>query len=371
MLQEVARRLRGTLRASDTVARLGGDEFAVLLPATDVDRAELAARKVLHDLEHPFDADGRPLMVSASIGIAGAPIHASTGDELLKKADSAMYLAKSDKCGYTMYSAERDQRVYQRVSMATALRQALDQRQFEVDYQPIVHLQTGAVIGIESLVRWNHPEQGRLLPDDFIRVAEQTGLVNPLTGFVLDRALTEWPMSAMPAACSLTVNVSPRSLHHSAFPGRVASCSRRTARPPESLTLEITENLVMSDPDGSTRCLHQLHDMGVTLAIDDFGRGYSSLSYLRRLPVNELKIDRSFLIGLAEGEDDMLVRSMIDLAHNLGMQVVAEGVETEGVYQQMVELGCDAVQGYHIHRPAPAADLTRWIEGRSPVVQNS
>ena len=134
--------------------------------------------------------------------------------------------------------------------------------------------------------------------------------------------------------------------------------------PAESLTLEITENLVMSDPDGSTRCLHELHDMGVTLAIDDFGRGYSSLSYLRRLPVNEVKIDRSFLIGLAEGQDDVLVRSMIDLAHNLGMKVVAEGVETEGVYQRMADLGCDAVQGYHIHRPAAAADLTRWIEGR-------
>jgi diguanylate cyclase (GGDEF)-like protein len=364
VLQEVARRLRGTLRASDTVARLGGDEFAVLLPATDVDRAERAARKVLHDLEHPFDADGRPVMVSASIGIAGAPIHASTGDELLKKADSAMYLAKSDQCGYTMYNAARDQRVYHRVSMATALRLALDQRQLEVDYQPIVHVQSGAVIGIESLVRWNHPEQGRLLPDGFIRVAEQTGLVNPLTGFVLDRALTEWPLSAMPATCSITVNVSPRSLHHSAFPGRVAELLDMYRMPAESLTLEITENLVMSDPDGSTRCLHQLHDMGVTLAIDDFGRGYSSLSYLRRLPVDEVKIDRSFLIGLAEGEDDVLVRSMIDLAHNLGMKVVAEGVETEGVYQQMADLGCDAVQGYHIHRPARAADLTRWIERR-------
>ena len=370
VLREVARRLRSALRASDTVARLGGDEFAVLLPATDVNRAELAARKVLHDLEHPFEADGRPLMVSASIGIAGAPIHASTGDELLQKADSAMYLAKSDRCGYTMYSADRDQRVYLRMSMATALRQALDKRQLEVDYQPIVHVRTGAVIGIESLVRWNHPVQGRLLPDDFIRVAEHSGLVNPLTGFVLDRTLTEWPLSAMPATCSLAINVSPRSLHHAAFPGRVAELLEMYGTPAASLKLEITENLVMSDPDGSNRCLHQFRDMGVTLAIDDFGLAYSSLSYLRRLPVDELKIDRSFLIGLAEGEDDVLVRSMIDLAHNLGMQVVAEGVETEGVYQQMVELGCDAVQGYHIHRPAPAADLTRWIERRPPVLSN-
>jgi diguanylate cyclase (GGDEF)-like protein len=367
VLQEVATRLRGTLRGSDTVARLGGDEFAVLLPATDVNRAELAARKVLHDLEHPFEADGRPLMVSASIGIAGAPMHATTGDELLQKADSAMYLAKSEKCGYLVYNPARDQRTYHGVSMAAAMRQGLDLKQFEVDYQPIVHLQTGVVIGIESLVRWNHPEHGRLLPDDFIRVAEHTGLVNPLTGFVLERAMSEWPVSAMPAMCAIAVNVSPRSLHHSAFPGRVAELLETYGTPPESLTLELTENLVMSDPDGSARCLHQLHDMGVTLAIDDFGRGYSSLSYLRRLPVDQLKIDRSFLIGLAEGEDDTLVRCMIDLAHNLGMQVVAEGVETEGVYQQMAELGCDAVQGYFVSRPTTAAGLAQWMEHRQGI----
>ncbi|MDP2320458.1 MAG: EAL domain-containing protein [Acidobacteriota bacterium] len=364
VLQEVAARLRGALRASDTVARLGGDQFAVLLPATDVNRAGLAARKVLHDLEHPIDADGHQLMVSASIGIAGAPAHAATGDELLQKADAAMYLAKSAKCGYQIYNAARDPRVYQGMSMATALRQGLDRQQFEVDYQPIVHLPTGVVIGIESLVRWNHPEHGRLLPDDFIRVAERTGLVNPLTGFVLERALSEWPVSAMPATCGIAVNVSPRSLYHAAFPGRVSELLDTYGTPAGSLTLDLTENMVMSDPDGWARCLHQLHEMGVTLAIDDFGRGYTSLSYLRRLPVDQLKIDRSFLIGLAGGEDATLVRSMIDLAHNLWMQVIAEGVETAGVYQQLVELGCDAVQGYHIFRPAPAAGLARWIEQR-------
>ena len=193
----------------------------MLLPATDVARAERAARKVLHDLEHPFDADGRPVMVSASIGIAGAPVHASTGDELLKKADSAMYLTKSDQCGCTTFhNADRDQRVYHRVSMATALRLALDQRQLEVDYQPIVHVQSGAVIGIESLVRWNHPEQGRFWQRAV--PSWNSPAWCPLTGFVLDRALTEWPLSAMLATCSITVNVSPRSLHHSAFPGRVA-----------------------------------------------------------------------------------------------------------------------------------------------------
>ena len=364
VLQEVAMRLRGSLRASDTVARLGGDEFAVLLPATDVNRAELAARKVLHDLEPPFVTDGRPLMVSASIGIAGVPWHAATSEELLQKADSAMYVAKNDRSGYTVYNPDRDQRVYQRLSLASSMRQAIDGRQFAVEYQPIVHLNTGTVLTLESLVRWNHPELGRLLPDDFIRVAEHTGLVNPLTSFVLERALSDWPLSVRPEGCGVAVNVSPRSLHHAAFPGRIREVLEAHGVPAPSLTIEITENLVMSDPDGSARCLDELHDMGVRLVIDDFGKGYSSLSYLRRLPVDEIKIDRSFLLGLADGEDDTLVRCMIDLAHNLGMTAVAEGVETEAVFEQLAELNCDAAQGYFICRPASAQDAQNWINRR-------
>ena len=364
VLQEVAMRLRGSLRASDTVARLGGDEFAVLLPATDINRAELAARKVLHDLDPPFVADGRPMMVTASIGIAGVPWHAGTSEELLQKADSAMYVAKSDKSGYTVYDPKRDQRIYQRLSLASSMRQAIDGRQFAVEYQPIVHLSTGAVLAVESLVRWNHPELGRLLPDDFIRVAEHTGLINPLTSFVLERALADWPLSARPEGCGIAVNVSPRSLHHAAFPGRIRELLESHRVPASSLAIEITENLVMSDPDSSARCLDELNEMGVRLVIDDFGKGYSSLSYLRRLPVDEIKIDRSFLLGLADGEDDTLVRCMIDLAHNLGMTAVAEGVETEAVFDQLAELHCDAAQGYHICRPASARDTRSWIDGR-------
>ncbi len=364
VLQEVAMRLRGALRTSDTVARLGGDEFAVLLPATDVNRAELAARKVLHDLEHPFVTEDRALAISASIGVAGVPWHAATGEELLQKADSAMYVAKNDKTGYAVYNPQRDQRIYQRLSLASSMRQAIDGKQFSVDYQPIIHLGTGMVLAVESLVRWNHPELGRLLPDDFIRVAEHTGLVNPLTSFVMERALADWPLSARPESCGIAVNVSPRSLRHAAFPGRVREMLDTHGTAAAALTLEITENLVMSDPNGSARCLDELHDMGVRLVIDDFGKGYSSLSYLRRLPVDEIKIDRSFLLGLADGEDDTLVRCMIDLAHNLGMTAVAEGVETEAVYQQLAELDCDAAQGYFICRPLSANDTRQWIDGR-------
>jgi diguanylate cyclase (GGDEF)-like protein len=364
VLQEVATRLRGALRASDTVARLGGDEFAVLLPATDVNRAELAARKVLHDLQHPFVADNRPLLVSASIGIAAVPWHASTSEEVLQNADSAMYVAKTDKTGYVIYNPARDKRVSNRVSLASSMRQAIDGRQFDLEYQPIVHIASGSVLAIESLVRWNHPELGRLLPDDFIRVAEHTGLVNPLTAFVLERALTEWPAAARPDACGVAINVSPRSLHHAAFPGLIRDLLEVHRMPPSTLTLEITENLVMSDPDGSLRCLDELHDMGVRLVIDDFGKGYSSLSYLRRLPVHEIKIDRSFIIGMADGEDDTLVRCMIELAHNLGLTVVAEGVENETVLAQLADLKCDAAQGYLIMKPASAVDTSHWLTGR-------
>ena len=364
VLQEVAARLRSSLRASDTVARLGGDEFAVVLPATDVNRAELAARKMLDDLEHPFVAESRRLIVSASIGIAGVPWHAATRDEVIQRADSAMYLAKNDKTRYVVYSAGRDQRANNRVGLASSMRQAIDDHQFVVEYQPIIQIHTGAVQAIESLVRWNHPELGRLLPDEFIRVAEQAGLVNPLTSFVIERALTDWPEPARPDGCAVAINISPRSLQHGAFPRHIRAMLERHAAAPSSMTLEITENLVMSDPDGALRCLDELHEMGVRLAIDDFGRGYSSLRYLRRLPVDEIKIDRSFIIGLAAGEDDSLVRCMIELAHNLGLTVVGEGVESEAVLNQLAELNCDGAQGYYIMTPAPARVTVDWIESR-------
>jgi diguanylate cyclase (GGDEF)-like protein len=365
VLQEVASRLRVALRASDTVARLGGDEFAVLLPATDLNRAVLAARKLLHDLQHPFIADERPVTVSASVGIAGVPWHASTSDEVLQKADAAMYLAKRDKSGYAVYDSSRDRRLSGGISLAASMRQALEGRQFDVEYQPIVHLQTKKVLAIEALVRWNHPQLGRLLPDEFIRVAEQTGLVNPLTSYVLDRAMADWPGEARPDACALAVNVSPRSLHNGVLPGRVREMLRAYNMPASSLVLEITENLVMSDPEAAIRSLDELHDMGARLVIDDFGKGYSSLSYLRRLPVDEIKIDRSFIIGLAEGEDETLVKCMIELAHNLGMTAIAEGVENEAVLEQLAALHCDAAQGFFLMKPSSASATQAWCANRA------
>jgi diguanylate cyclase (GGDEF)-like protein len=365
VLQEVAMRLRTALRASDTVARLGGDEFAVLLPGTDVNRAVLAARKVLLDLQHPFVVDGRPLNISASVGIAGVPSHAATSDEVLRRADSAMYLAKRDKAGYVVYEASRDHRSGIRASLASALGPAIDDRQFVVDYQPIVHLAANTVSAVESLVRWDHPQLGRLLPDDFIRLAEDTGHVDPLTSFVLERALSDWPRSARPDGCGVAVNVSPRSLQDVAFSGRVRTLLERLRVPATSLILEVTESLVMADPEGAIRCLDELHGMGVRLVLDDFGKGYSSLSYLRRLPVHQIKIDRSFIMSLADDGDDTLVKCMINIAHDLGMSAVAEGVETETVLEQLCDLGCDAAQGFFLAKPGPAAEIAAWLKRRA------
>jgi diguanylate cyclase (GGDEF)-like protein len=362
VLQLVGARLRNALRDSDTVARLGGDEFALLLPLTDLTGAEQTARKVLHDLDQPFILDGRPLLVRGSIGIACFPAHAANGQELMQKADAAMYVAKGHRSGYSIHVANPDRPTEQRLLLTSSLRSAIDGREFEHDYQPIVDLRTGAILGVEALLRWNH-SQGRLMPEDFIRVAEHTGLITPLFEFSIDRALADWKKHE-DMQISISTNLSPRSLHNPSLPDRVRHMLRRHNVSPQSLVLEMTENIIMSDPERSTRCLAELHDMGVRISIDDFGTGYSSLSYLRRLPVDELKIDKSFVIGLANGEDDALVRSIIDLAHNLRLRVIAEGVETEQVRDHLRKLGCDAAQGYFICRPAPLPEVTGWIQSQ-------
>ena len=281
----------------------------------------------------------------------------------MQKADVAMYLSKSEQSGYAIYSPERDRHTEHRLSLMTALRRGVDDKEFVLDYQPIVELSTGRVSAIEALLRWNHPAQGRLLPKDFIRLAEHTGLITPLTSFAVERSLADWVSAALvPPPFRIAVNLSPRSLNDPAFPGRVQRMLSARGASPEWLALEITENLIMSDPERSIKSLTELHDMGIRLILDDFGTGYSSLSYLRRFPVDELKIDQSFVIGLADGEDEALVRSIIGLAHNLKLRVVAEGVETENVRDRLISLGCDAVQGHYICRPASASTISEWLK---------
>ena len=361
VLQQVAGRLRRALREADTVARLGGDEFAMLLPTADLAGAVLAAKKILHDLEQPFVVDGRPLGVSGSIGIAAFPVHGSTSHELLQRADIAMYLAKADRSGYVTYTSDRDRLSEHRMTLAAAMRQGIEAQQFLLDYQPILNLQTGLVIGVEALLRWDHPARGRLLPKDFIQMAEHTSLINPLTMFVIGRALSDWSDHMAQGSLMITVNLSPRSLHDAAFLDWMRGVMTSRGPSSASFALEIAENLILSDRERSMRCLTDLHDMGIRLIVDDFGTGRSSLSDLSRLPVDELKIDRSFVMGLARGDDETLVRCIIDLAHNLRLSVVAKGVETEGVRDRLLAFGCDAAQGHFISRPGPASDIAQWI----------
>jgi diguanylate cyclase (GGDEF)-like protein len=361
-LQEVAVRLQARLRDVDTVARLGGDEFALLLPRTDADGAILAARKILMDLGRPLVVEGYQAFIGASVGIACFPEHGASPDTLLQRADIAMYVAKSGGLGFAVYAAMRDSDAHHQLARVTALRDGIDRHEFVLDYQPVVNLQTGTTMYVESLARWNHPREGRLMPDRFIELAERTWLIEPLTMILLERALAEWTDRSEPGnSVAIALNLSPKSLRDPDFPTRVATALEFSGALASGLVLEITENVLMSDAHQSLACLSQLRGMGITLAIDDFGAGYSSLSYLRHLPVDVLKIDRSFITGLKAG-DDAIVRSTIDLAHDLGLKVVAEGVESRTEHDRLRELSCDAAQGRYLAAPCAPLETRRWIQ---------
>ncbi len=363
ILKEVASRLRSLLREVDTVARLGGDEFALMLPRTGIDGAVTAARGILQELRRPFALNGHPLTLGGSLGIAWFPEHGLEADTLLQKADIAMYVAKSGGLGWAAYTADRDRHAHRRLTLTTELRDAIERNQFSFDYQPIVELPTGIVTCVEALARWDHPERGRLLPSEFIDLSEQTGLIEPLTLRLLDRALTEWADPDPHTPIRIALNLSPRSLQDPDLPDRVAELLQAHGASPSLLTLEITENFIITDAALSTASLSRLREMGVTLAIDDFGVGYSSLRHLQRLPVSQLKIDRSFVAALAIG-DDAIVGSTIELAHRLGLTVVAEGVESAPILERLVALKCDAAQGSLFADPGSADDIRRWAASR-------
>jgi diguanylate cyclase (GGDEF)-like protein len=360
MLQEVAARLRAFVRESDTVARLGGDEFAVMLLKTDAQRAIRMARKLLNRLIEPYVIQDRPCVVGASIGIATFPEHGTVADAILQKADIAMYVAKSGGVGVAVYAPDRDRQAHRRLALTTELREAIERDHFECHYQPIVSLQTNDVIRIEALARWRHPVQGLLGPEEFICVAEQTGLIEPLTMLIIDKVLTEWAAPRVCLPIPIAVNLSARHLRDPNLPARVTEALARHSATPSALALEITENSIMSDPDRSIACLSRLREMGITVAVDDFGTGYSSLSYLRDLPVDELKIDRVFVSGLRT-TDAAIVRSTIELAHNLGLRIVAEGVESSAVRDRLRALRCDAGQGLFFAPPDTAEATRAWV----------
>ncbi|HEY3061412.1 MAG TPA: EAL domain-containing protein [Chloroflexota bacterium] len=361
LLQEIGPRLRDVLGPHDTIARLGGDEFAVLLPRATALRAERVARRLLSALDQPFEIDSYSVDVNGSIGIALNPDHGDTADVLIQRADIAMYVAKRSNRGFAFYAPEHDQHTPDRLALVGELRRAIDNDELTLVYQPKVNLETGRWIGAEALIRWQHPQRGMISPDQFIPLAEQTGLIRLLSRWVLSTALRQvraWQGTGVDLP--IAVNLSMRDLHDPELPDTVAELLSTWQVAPSRLMVEITENGLMAEPARALQTVTGLRAMGIRIAIDDFGTGYSSLAYLKRLPVDELKIDRSFVRELAGDRDDLaIVRSTISLGHDLGLRIVAEGVEDAATMDLLQELGCDIGQGYHIGKPVAAHDLER------------
>lgn len=368
LLRGVADRLRATLNPADTVARLGGDEFAVLLPeVADAAAALLLAERCASTLHAAFVVEGITLNVEASIGLALAPQHGNDSHGLLRAADVAMYQAKDRKSGVVVYDPDLDLNTHARLAMLGELRRALQDGELFLHYQPKVSIDTDEVHGAEALVRWQHPTRGLVPPLEFIPVAEGTGLIMPLTLRTLDLAIAQarlWLDADQ--AIQVAVNLSPRCLLELDFPASVQALLDQHGLPARLLRLEITENTIMADPFRALAILTELQQSGISLSIDDFGTGYSSLSYVKHLPVDELKIDQSFITHLLTNSSDrVLVRAAIDLGHNLGLSVVAEGVEDQSTLMALAALGCDLAQGYHLARPMTAAALTDWLTARA------
>ncbi|WP_405805895.1 EAL domain-containing protein [Streptomyces sp. NBC_00210] len=366
LLLQIADRLRLALPRGAEAARLGGDEFAVLLPTADsTTSAQRVARHLVAELSSPLDLDGLTLVLEASAGVAVFPEHALDAEGLLRRADVAMYQAKRDRTGVEVYESKRDSNTPDRLGLLGDLRRALDAGDVELHYQPKVRFD-GHVAGLEALVRWVHPERGRVPPDEFIAIAESSGLMPHLTEYVLDTALAQvakWRAQGLNVP--VAVNVSPRDVHTPGFAGSVAARLARHGVPAGSLQLEITEHVLLEDPQRAADTLAGLTDHGVKMSLDDFGTGYSSLVHLRRLPVSELKIDRSFVARLAvDTEDAEIVRCTVDLAHSLGLMVVAEGVEDDETWERLRDLGCDAVQGWLVAAAMPPQETTAWLRAR-------
>ena len=359
VIQDLASRLRALLREGDTVARLGAQQFALLLPGTNSSGAELAARKVLQDVRRAVILDGQRLSIDASLGIVCVPDHGTNPDELLHRAERALRAAQQMRSGSAVFSASRDRGEPQRLLSIPELREGVEHGQFVFDYQPIVHLQTGRVIGVEALARWNHPRRGRLLPGEFIELAESTWLIEPLTMLLLDRAITEWTKTERVVWAPVAVNLSSKSLRDQNLPDLVGDLLRLHGAPASALTLEVVDDALVLETPKAEASLMRLHRMGIGLALDDFKAEYSPASYLRRLPIDRLKMGRTFVAGLPDQEAAM--RSVVDLAHSRGLVVVAEGVESAEVRDQLRALGCDAAQGYFIAAPASATETRRWV----------
>jgi diguanylate cyclase (GGDEF)-like protein len=366
MLRAVASRLELVLqRPPDTVARLGGDEFAILLPGDGAEEAGLVAKAILTALEMPMMPAGHMVDVHASIGIAVYPEHGEERATLMRRADVAMYAAKRNHLGIVLWDDRYDEHSSERLSLMGDLRKAVDEDQLTLVYQPKVVLRGGPEHYAEALVRWRHPAKGVVAPVAFIPFAEQTGYIKLITNWVMEKAVAQcaaWRNAGLPM--NISINISARDLMDPEFPDRFAAVLNRHGCAAHWMALELTESAVLDDPTHVINNLQRLNALGCKLAIDDYGTGYSSLAYLRRLPVHELKIDKSFVMSMAEDASDaLIVRSTIDLAHNMGLRVVAEGVEDEATLERLRVMGCDIVQGYLLSRPLGAGEIAVWMRG--------
>jgi diguanylate cyclase (GGDEF)-like protein len=366
LLIDVAHRLQKALRDSDTIARLGGDEFAIILQGdrqdNNIEHASIVAGNLLKSLDRPFHVDNKKLSVSASLGIAICPDDGEDSSVLLQKADVAMYVAKRSNLGFSAYDPQSDIHHPGRLTIVSDLRHAIESNELQLYYQPKLNVKTGCLIGVEALLRWQRNGQ-YIPPDQFIPVAEKTALIKPLTLWVLDVALqqcAQWQKAGYDL--TVAVNLSTQNLKDTILDERIGRLLERWKVAPNSIILEITETDMMANPEEALELSRRLHAMGMGLSIDDFGTGYSSLTYLKKLPVEEVKIDRSFIIDSKRDKDSaVIVQSIIDLAHNLGLKVVAEGVEDGHTIAQLSDLGCDYAQGYYISPPLSVQQLDQWL----------
>ena len=368
LLCQIAKRLPAIVRPNDTFARLGGDEFAVVLPNTDATQAQQMTEQLLQSLGEPFEIEGQLLRVSASIGIVTYPEHGTDKDTLLQHADVAMYVAKHRQIGYMTYDPAQDTHSLKRLTLMTDLRQAIQQQAgLVLYYQPQLNLHNNQVQSLEALIRWHHPKYGLLGPDVFIPAAEQTGLMGPLTQMVLDMALRQcliWQEKNIDVA--IAVNLSANNLQETGLPNWIKQRLTELNLSPQKLRVEMTETVMMSDTLQAKQVIADLERLGIEIAIDDFGTGYSSLVYLRQLPLSEIKIDKSFVMTLCQNNNDtVIVQSIIELAHNLGFKVVAEGVENQCTQDKLKQLNCDTIQGYYLSKPQPAEQITEWLLARA------
>jgi diguanylate cyclase (GGDEF)-like protein len=365
VLQRIATRLQNMLRPDEVVARMGGDEFAILLPdLEDEQLARKVAKRILKSLEDAISVSGLALQVEASIGIAVFPTHGDNVDSLLRAADVAMYVAKEERSGFEFYAADEHQHDASSLALIGEMRRAMDAGELVLHYQPKLQLENGEVRSVEALARWQHPERGMLSPDEFIPLAEHSSLLRPVTLYLIETAARQcraWHSQGH--KLSVAVNLSVVNLLDLQLPVDLGHVLSEARLEPQYLELEITESTIMKDPRRALEILTRLSEMGIKLSIDDFGTGYSSLAYLKQLPVDAIKIDKSFVLKMGEDAGSAtIVQSTIDLGHNLGLNVVAEGVEDEESYARLATLGCDIAQGYFLSRALPPEKLTIWLE---------